>query len=241
MERKGWEKGHNDKYNIDYMTIQGFMGGVTCEFSFNDRRYGFTARPGLKPLDKNAKKGTLNVETNEEALNRELENILNYLILNEKEKKAEKRIDKIDSEKYIVFSINEKSQCFYKGFTTSNENINKCLNPYVHDGMVETYFIIRTEDFEGILSKEENELYFSYNPYFCTLDFESINEAGHDLYVKNEGNECMLFRSYLGVMFVRPGEIVKYCKKNIYKGKITCPTCYGRDITDEKEEKEEEG
>ena len=45
----------------------------------------------------------------------------------------------------------------------------------------------------------------------------------------------LLFDSNKGIMLVRPGERLKYCKKNILKKDITVPTFYVRDITDKKE------
>lgn len=232
MERVGWKKGYSEKYNIDYQYISGFMGGVTCEFCYHDKRYGFTARP---VVDLGAKK-TFDMETNEEALDRELDNIMNYLILSERELKEPKRVDEINSKNSILFTISEEAECYFVKFNASNKDINECLDAYVHDGMTSTYFIIRINDFHDVLLNEkEKNLYFAYNPYFRTLDFEDFNDAGYDLYVKNVGKENMLFKAHLGVMLIRPGETVKYCKKNIYKREITCPTCYGRDITNEKE------
>ncbi|MBO6119611.1 MAG: hypothetical protein J6P02_04035 [Lachnospiraceae bacterium] len=235
MNRQGWIKGYYDKYDIHYMRIAGFMGGATCEFEYNGRKYGFTVHPSVKPIKKGSSKKTLDIETDVEAIERELNNIIQYLMLNEEEKKKDKRVEEITEKNYIKFLISNKENCFFDKITTSNSNINKCLYPYVHDGMVSTYFIIRTDDYKDILKESESGLYFSYNPYFATLYFESMITLGYSLYVENTGDECLLFDSNKGIMLVRPGERLKYCKKNILKKDITVPTCYGRDITDKKE------
>ena len=50
------------------------------------------------------------------------------------------------------------------------------------------------------------------------------------LFFKNVGDECLFLRFGNRIIFIRPGEQLKYCEKNFVKDKIRVPECGGREI-----------
>ena len=81
------------------------------------------------------------------------------------------------------------------------------------------YFNKKTKDVCG----------FSYLIQFRTLDFDAL-PSERAVYFKNVGNECMFLRFRKAIMFISPGEQLKYCEKNFIKDKIRIPDYGGLEI-----------
>ena len=208
MEKIKVNKGFNKKYGIDYKYVcEGFR--PYCEFEYNGKKYGFSVHGRLG-------------YTLEANIDNELTKIIEYSILNDKEKQKEIRFDKIVDKDYYLLVISNKEECYFSDVKVGNKNVE--IEAYEHDGMFSTYYIVNFHN-----RKTHNSCGFSYNPYFRTLDFDSVPEDA-SVYIKNVGDECMFLQLNLGRLFIKPGEQVKYCEKNYIKEDSRILFCYGKEI-----------
>ena len=122
----------------------------------------------------------------------------------------------------ILLAISNKEECYFSDVKVGNKDIE--IENYVHDGMYETYYVVNFYN-----RKTHNSCGFSYNPYFRTLDFDSVPEDA-SVYIKNVGDECMFLRLNPGRIFIKPREQVKYCEKNYIKEDTRILFCYGKEI-----------
>lgn len=211
MERNKDIKLHNDKYNIDFIVYEtGY--GITYDFEYLGKKHRAFAPHRIG--DEN------------EIVHDNLERILNYLDINEKEKTKEKRYNEIIDKNYILLEINDKSEEYYDKVIFSNEELEKNKEVYVHSGLVEDYFVIRSFIRKNDIETEE-EVDLTYNPYFMHIDFEGCILGKNTLYIKNNGENTMFISSQLGKMIIRPNEQVKYIKENLWNEKIHLPMSYG--------------
>lgn len=217
--------GHNEKYNIDYKYVKAMFSGSTCEFEYKSKKYGFTSHSKFKDATiKNSKNCTTKMELMPEGENvdRELEKIVDYLELNEKEKKNKMQFDEIDVKNYYLLIVSNKENCFFCDTEVGNKDLE--IDAYEHGGIMSDYYIVNYHN-----KKTKDVCGFSYQILFRTLDFDLLpGEMG--LFFKNVGDECLFLRFGNRIIFIRPGEQLKYCEKNFVKDKIRVPECGGREI-----------
>ena len=217
--------GFNEKYKINYKYVRSF-NGWTCEFMYDNKKYGFTVYASFKKNNlKNGKKNNnMELMSKEECVDEGVESFVDYLILNEKEKKKNIRYDKIDTKKYYLLNISNKEKCYYHSTEVSDEKLE--IESYVHSGLVSTYYIVNFYD------NKNNQFGFSYSLGFMTLEFDGI-PGYRSVYFRNVGDECMFLDFFGPKILIRPGEQLKFCKKNFIKEKMRTPTAVGGSEIDE--------
>lgn len=214
--------GHNEKYNIDFKYVEAMFSGYTCEFLYDGKKYGFTVRDSFRKevVDDACAKGMIKVVEipSIECVDKALESYVDYLIFNEEEKKKRKRYDKINVKNYYLLSISNKEHCYFYDTEVGNKDLG--IESYTHTGITSTYYIVNYYD-------KNNHVYgFSYSLGFMKLEFDGM-PGYRGVYFRNVGNECMFLDFGNVIMFIRPGEQLKYCEKNFVKEKIPIPMPVG--------------
>ena len=217
--------GFNEKYKINYKYVRSF-NGWTCEFMYDNKKYGFTVYNSLKKDNSKTGKNKRKIElmSKEECVDEGVESFVDYLILNEKEKKKNIRYDKIDTKKYYLLNISNKEECYYHSTEVSDEKLE--IESYVHSGLVSTYYIVNFYD------NKNNKFGFSYSLGFMTLEFDGV-PGYRSVYFRNVGDECMFLDFFGPKILIRPGEQLKLCKKNFINEKMRTPTAVGGSEIDE--------
>lgn len=210
--------GHNEKYNVDFKYVKAIFSGYTCEFEYNDKKYGFTVHSGFRSetitKGKNKGKKDLIPIPKEELVDRALESYIDYLIFNDKEKEKKKRYDEINVKNYYLLSISDKEPCFFHDTEVGDKTLE--IEAYEHSGILSTYYIVNYYD------KKHNVYGFSYSLKIRRLEFDGL-PGTRGIYFRNVGDECMFLDFGRDIILIRPGEQLKLCKKNIAKEKLPVP------------------